>query len=196
MKTAFKMFTAALTLFLLGGLAFAARNISWEAATMWAALLVGLVAAVVVIWQGYLIKQQIAFSTYLDLDKEWNSAEMIEARQRVHEPGSKNWDHSRLEAILEFFEKLASMYKLSGDMAFIYESTLGWYAARYFLFARKHGEIDYLRELWKDDLYRDLENLYTLYLRNEKGRNKKAQGEWETMCLTTEDSFWKQERKD
>jgi hypothetical protein len=163
---------------------------------MWAALLVGLVAAVVVIWQGYLIKQQIAFSTYLDLDKEWNSAEMIEARQRVHEPGSKNWDHSRLEVILEFFEKLASMYKLSGDMAFIYESTLGWYAARYFLFARKHGQIDYLRELWKDDLYRDLENLYTLYLRNEKGRSKKAQEEWEANCFTTEERFWKQERKD
>ena len=50
---------------------------------------------------------------------------MIEARQKVHEPGSKNWDHSRLEVILEFFEKLASMYKLSGDMSFIYESTLG-----------------------------------------------------------------------
>jgi hypothetical protein len=196
MKTAFKIFTAALTLFLLGRLIIAARKPSWDEATMWAALLVGLVAAVVVIWQGYLIKQQIAFSTYLDLDKEWNSAEMIEARQRVHEPGSKNWDHSRLEVILEFFEKLASMYKLSGDMAFIYESTLGWYAARYFLFARKHGQIDYLRELWKDDLYRDLENLYTLYLRNEKGRSKKAQEEWEANCFTTEERFWKQERKD
>ena len=196
MKTTFKLFTLVLTLFLLGGMIFAARTISWEAATMWAALLVGLVAAVVVVWQGYLIKQQIVFSTYLDLDKEWNSTEMIEARQRVHEPGTKNWDQSRLEVILEFFEKLASMYKLSGDMPFIYESTLGWYAARYFLFARKHGQIDALRELWKDDIYRDLENLYTLYLRNEKGRSKKAQEEWETMCLATEERFWKQERKD
>lgn len=125
MKTALKIFTAALMLFLLGGLIIAARRSRWDEATMWAALLVGLVAAVVVIWQGYLIKQQIAFSTYLDLDKEWNSLQMIEARQKVHEPGSKNWDHSRLEVILEFFEKLASMYKLSGDMSFIYESTLG-----------------------------------------------------------------------
>ena len=103
MKTAFKIFTPALMLFLLGRLIIAARKPSWDEATMLAALLVGFVAAVVVIWQGYLIKQQIAFSTYLDLDKEWNSAEMIEARQRVHEPGSKNWDHSRLEVILEFF---------------------------------------------------------------------------------------------
>ena len=106
MKTAFKIFTAALALFLLGRLIIAARKPSWDEATMWTALLVGLVAAVVVIWQGYLIKQQIAFSTYLDLDKEWNSAEMIEARQRTHELGSKNWDHSRLEVILNSLRSL------------------------------------------------------------------------------------------
>jgi hypothetical protein len=196
MKTALKLFSSALTLFLLRELIVYARNDHWDAATMCAALLVGLVAAVVVVWQGYLIKQQIAFSTYLDLDKEWNSKEMIEARKTVHEPGSKDWDHSRLEGILEFFEKLASMYKLSGDMPFIYQSTLGWYAARYFLFAREHGQIQYLRQLWKDELYKDLEDLYTFYLRNEKGRNKKAQKKWEAQCITTEEKFWEQERKD
>lgn len=76
-------------------------------------------------WQDYLIKRQFAFSTYLDLDKEWNSHEMTEARQTVHAPGSEARDLSRLEGILEFFEKLASMFKLSGDMPFIYQSTLG-----------------------------------------------------------------------
>jgi hypothetical protein len=196
MKTAFKIFATALTLFLLLELVICIRSGRWDAATMWAALLVGVVAAVVVVWQGYLIKQQIAFSTYLDLDKEWNSAEMIEARQTVHEPGSDDWDHSRLEGILEFFEKLASMYKLSGDMPFIYQSTLGWYAARYFLFAREHGQIQHLRQLWKDKLYKDLEDLYTFYVRNEMKHNKKTQKEWEAQCLRTEEKFWEQERKD
>ena len=60
-------------------------------------------------------------------------------------PAREEWNHSRLEGILEFFEKLASMFKLSGDMPFIYQSTLGWYAAQYFLFAREHGQIKYLR---------------------------------------------------
>ena len=102
-----------------------------------ATLLVGLIAAGVVVWQGRLIKRQIAFSTYLDLDKEWNSEEMITARQQVHPLMAKEfWDASRLEGILEFFEKLTAMFKLSRDMRFIYESTLGWYAAHYFLFAR------------------------------------------------------------
>jgi hypothetical protein len=84
-------------------------------------LLAGFIAACVVVWQGYLSKQQIAFSTHLDLDKEWNSEEMIEIRQAVHTPSSDDWDHSRLEGILEFFEKFALMYKLSGDMSFIYQ---------------------------------------------------------------------------
>jgi hypothetical protein len=69
MKTAFKLFTSALTLFLLVELVISAKKGHWDAATTYAALLVGLVAAGVVVWQGYLIKQQIAFSTYLDLDR-------------------------------------------------------------------------------------------------------------------------------
>jgi hypothetical protein len=117
----------------------------WDAATTYATLLVGLIAADVVVWQGYVIKRQLAFSTYLDLDKEWNSKAMVEARQTVHVPDTDEWDHSRLEAILEFFEKLASLFKLAGDMPFIYESTLGWYAVRYFLFAREHGQIEHLQ---------------------------------------------------
>jgi hypothetical protein len=169
---------------------------SWEAATVFATLLVGLIAADVVVWQGHLIKQQIAFSTYLDLDKEWNSKEMIEARQNVHEAGTENWDYSRLEGILEFFEKLASMFKLSGDMPFIYQSTLSWYAAHYFLFAREHGRIQYLRDLWKDRLYGDLEELYRFYLISEVGHREKAQKIWEAERLTTETKFWEQERKD
>ena len=196
MTTASKMFTLALALFLLVQLIISATRGHWDAATAYAALLVGLVAASVVVWQGYLIKQQIAFSIYLDLDKEWNSAEMLEARKTVHAPGSNEWDLSRLEAILEFFEKLASMYKLSGGMPFIYQSTLGWYAAQYFLFSREHGQIHHLRELWKDVPYQDLEDLYSFYLVNEVGRDIEAQREWEARRLTTESHFWEQERKD
>jgi hypothetical protein len=54
-------------------------------------------------------------------------------------PDSEEWDHSRLEAVLESFEKLASMFKLLGDMPFIYQGTLGWYASQYFIFARETG---------------------------------------------------------
>jgi len=169
---------------------------SWDAATTCATLLVGLIAADVVVWQGYLIKRQLAFSTYLDLDKEWNGTELIEARQTVHAPGSNEWNHSRLEGILEFFEKLASLFNLSGDMPFIYRSTLGWYAAHYFLFAREHGQIQYLRDLWQDCLYEDLEGFYRLYIVNEVGHSRRAQRAWETKRLAAEQKFWEQECKD
>jgi hypothetical protein len=204
MKTMRKSVLSPLALFLLGagalsslvGLIIFAARCHWDAATAFATLLVGFIAACVVVWQGYLIKQQIAFSTYLDLDKEWNSEKMIEIRKAVHTPGSNDWDRSRLEGILEFFEKFALMYKLSGDMSFIYQSTVGWYAAQYFLFARHHGQIKRLRELWQDCVYQDLEHLYKLYLINEVGHNPKAQREWETKRLSIEDRFWEQERKD
>jgi len=187
-------FFALLTLTPFVALAISAMYSRWDAATTFATLFVGLIAADVVVWQGYLIKQQLAFSTYLDLDKEWNSESMIEARQTVHAPASDEWDYSRLEAILEFFEKLASLFKLSGDMPIIYQSTLGWYAAQYFLFAREHGQIQYLRDLWKDALYRDLETAYTSYLISEVGRSPQAQQAWETKRFTTEETFWEQER--
>jgi hypothetical protein len=170
---------------------------AWDAATTYATVFVGFVAADVVVWQGYLIKRQLAFSTYLDLDREWNSLAMMKARQTVHAPDSDEWDQSRLEGILEFLDKLASMFKLSGEMPFIYQSTLGWYAAQYFLFAREHGQIEHLRTLWKDDLlYADLEDLYSFYLRREAGWKRTRQRAWEATRLTTESEFWRQERKD
>ncbi len=60
------------------------------------ALLVGLFAAALVVWQVRLIKRQVAFSTYLDLDKEWNSKEMIEARQQVHPHNGKELWNGRV----------------------------------------------------------------------------------------------------
>ena len=128
--------------------------------------------------------------------KNFTTKAMVAARQTVHAPDTDEWDHSRLEAVLEFFEKLASLFKLAGDMPFIYESTLGWYAVRYFLFAREHGQIEHLQNLWKDDLYQDLKDLYAFYLRAEVGRSQKAQRAWEDQALTTEKRFWEQECKD
>jgi len=189
-------FFGILAIFPLVALIYSAIHCRWDAAATYATLLVGFIAAEVVVWQGFLIKRQLAFSTYLDLDKEWNSQEMIKARKAVHAPGSTEWDHSRLEGILEFFEKLASMFKLSGELPFIYQSTLGWYAAQYFLFAHEHGQIKYLRDVWQDSLYQDLEELYTFYLDKEVGRSPKAQQDWKNRRLATEDHFWKQERKD
>jgi len=203
MKMAFRYFLGTVALFLgivgllsLRALIDALIHRRWDAATAYAALPVGLSAAGVVVWQGYVIKRQLAFSTYLDLDKEWNSEEMIKARKNVRAPDSTEWNQSHLEAILEFFEKLAFLFKVSGDMTFVYRSTLGWYAAQYFLFASEHGQIKHLRELWKDDIYQDIEALYNSYVGKEAGRSQNARKDWKDRRLATEQKFWKQERKD
>jgi len=99
----------------------------WDVA---ASLMIGLIAAGVIWWQGSLIKRQIAFSTYIEFDKEWNSPDMIKVRKKVRDPQDR-WDDSSLEGALEFFEKLAS-FRLKDvlDAGLIFDSTLGWYAAR------------------------------------------------------------------
>jgi hypothetical protein len=81
-------------------------------------------------------------------------------------------------------------------MPFVYQSTVGWYAARYLLFAREHGQIQHLRNLWKEHLYQDLEELYTFYIISEVGRSTKDQRAWEIELLATQGKFWEQERKD
>ncbi|MGA9723123.1 MAG: hypothetical protein WBQ86_11755 [Candidatus Binatus sp.] len=161
-----------------------------------ATLLIGLITADVIWWQGFLIKRQLAFSTFIEFDKEWNSHEMLEIRKHVREPDG-SWDVSNLEGVLEFFEKLAS-FRIAGvvDFELIYNSTLGWYAARYWLFAREGDQIRRLRdEIWKDFVYGDLEEFYKEFLDREVGREDKKQKNWETKQKEAEATFWAQERK-
>lgn len=70
-----------------------------------ATLLVGLIAAGVVWWQGSLIKKQIQFQSFIELDKESNSAEMLETCQTAFNKSTKQYDLFKLEGILEFLEK-------------------------------------------------------------------------------------------
>jgi len=88
----------------LGVIAVAGSYCLWEAA---ATVFIGLLTLDVIWWQGHLIKRQLAFSTFIELDKEWNSREMLDVRKSVRDENGK-WNLSNLEGPLEFFEKLAS----------------------------------------------------------------------------------------
>ena len=48
-------------------------NVGKSDPMVFATILMGIATIWVITWQGSLIKRQLAFSTYLDLDKEWNS---------------------------------------------------------------------------------------------------------------------------
>ena len=61
-------------------------------------LLVGLITAGVIWWQGNLIKRQIAFASLIEFDKEWNSPKMLKTRKNVRNVENQ-WDDSRLEGV-------------------------------------------------------------------------------------------------
>jgi hypothetical protein len=156
---------------------------------------VGLIAAGVIWWQARLLKRQIALSTFLELDKQWDSEAMIEARQNVRSADG-SWNISRLEGALEFFEKLAMLERTKAlNEEDVFESTLIWYLARYFLFSR--AQIDQMRtEKWKDDVYNEVQDLYERFLAKEAKRRQTSPDGWERTCRETESDFWEGERED
>lgn len=145
--------------------------------------LAGLLAAVVVWWQGDLIREQIELQkkqaelqTIIDLDKEWNSVEMLRSRSLAWNDRNEP-DKYRIEGALEFLEKVSTFQKngaLSDDLIW---DTFGWYVWRYYYYSA-----DVIRELRADwtpgstdpTLYQDLEELYFSLLRMEvEERNRK-----------------------
>jgi hypothetical protein len=171
---------------------------SESCATIVAAIItggVGLIAAGIIWWQAKLLQRQIALSTFLELDKQWDSEAMIETRQNVRsEDGS--WNISRLEGVLEFFEKLAMLERTKAlNEDDVFDSTLIWYLARYFLFSRH--QIEQMRtERWKDDVYNEVQDLYRRFLEKEVQRRRTTADVWERTCKETESDFWEGERED
>jgi hypothetical protein len=164
----------------------------WDRAAI---LLVGLITAGVVWWQGGLIKAQIQFQSFIELDKEWNSPEMLETREKAFNKTTKQYDLFKLEGILEFLEKFASFRKAGVlDMNLIYNSNIGWYAIRYYFF--NVTNIGILREKWKDDsLYEDMKDLYLEYLALEVGRSTEKRQAFEKELEATRDQFIRNESR-
>lgn len=77
----------------------------------------------------------------------------------------------------------------------MWNSTLGWYASRYWLFAREGEQIALARKNWGNEVYSDLELLYADYLRREGVRDNAQRTAWEAECKEREVEFWQQERQ-
>lgn len=138
----------------------------------------------------------MALSTFLELDKEWNSESMWERRKDVRRHDN-SWNDSILEGVLEFFEKFAILARTKAlKKNDVYDSTLMWYLARYFLFAREQMPI--IREKWKEDedVYSNIQALYKKYLKRVAlGGAAKEISAWELKCKQTEQVFWEEERE-
>lgn len=169
-----------------GGLVLSLAHALWDIA---ATLFVGLVAAFIVWWQGTLIKQQIQFQSFVELDKEWNSSAMLRTRETAFNKATKQYELYKLEGILEFLEKLASFRQMGVlDMNLLLYSNIGWYAVRYFFFNRE--SIRAMRKKWKDEhLYEDLEVFYEDYLALEVGDSEEDRKLYEQELESTKDAF-------
>jgi hypothetical protein len=82
--------------------------------------------------QGALLRKQIQLQGLLDLDKEWNSADMRARRASGWTPAN-DINLENIEDVLDFLEKVSSFEERNVlDAELVWDSTLGWYLLRYF----------------------------------------------------------------
>jgi hypothetical protein len=83
------------------------------------------------------------------------------------------------EPILEFLEEFAGLHKRRiPDDELVWDSTIGWHAARYYSYNLDNGNVARLRDQWQDaTLYQNLAELWRGYLKveaAERGINEQA----------------------
>lgn len=156
-------------------------------------VLVGAVTIIAIIWQGSLVRTQLELQTLANLYEEWNSKQML--RKRAHsffiDEKSSEGDLEKVEAVLEFLEKLASYYRHRVLTKSLIWDTFGWYILRYYFHNSgnesfpdqpANGNIERIRVKWGNDktLYCDLQKLYGKLLWREMFRRRK----WKTTLRT------------
>jgi len=154
-------------------------------------LFIGLLTGAIVWWQGGLITKQMAYSTVLDLYKEWNSAEMLQKRRHGWDEGKEVPNPETIEDVLEFLEKVSTLEKDRYITRRFVWDTFGWYILRYYFYCK--NEIQALRTHWapKSDptLYQDLEEFYARLLAFEAEERKLKEHEIEDEYQQTRKVF-------
>lgn len=137
---------------------------------------VGTVAAAWFIWsQANLLRTQNQLQALFQLNATWDSARMRSLRSRWAEDELRtrltddDRDLNSLELILEFLEEFAGLkVRKVLDDDLVWDTTIGWHAARYFLYNKSNGNIGRLRTKWIDGtLYQNLDELWLAYVRVE-----------------------------
>jgi hypothetical protein len=131
------------------------------------AAIAAIITALVIYWQGALLKGQIELQTLIDLEDQWNSPDMRHARANLAR-GSGDL-LNRLERVLEFLENFATYHRRGAlSSRRVWDSNLGWYAARYYFYFEP--EIEAVRRKWHDEtVYKSLRELADHYVRVEAG---------------------------
>jgi hypothetical protein len=143
------------------GISFALRRKYGLEPSDGATIFAGLIAFAIVWWQGALIQEQMQLSTMLELDREWNSPEML-GKRRAAWNSQNEPDVERIEGVLEFLEKVSTLEKGSVISSDLIWDMFGSDVSRYHYYCK--DVIETLRKRWtsgREDvtLYRDLQDL-------------------------------------
>jgi hypothetical protein len=129
----------------------------------------GTVATAFIIWQqAHLLREQNQVNALILLQQEWESPRLHSLRSNWAWAPTKETE--ALEPILEFLEEFAGFRKrkVLNDQL-IWDTTIGWHAARYYFYNMENGNIDKFRKDWQDNqIFQNLEKeLWRSYVRNE-----------------------------
>jgi hypothetical protein len=139
------------------------------------AVLASIASALFIRIQARLLREQNQLQALIQLASTWNSeimrlrrARWAEDERRIHiaEEG-RNLD--ALEPVLEFLEEFAGLLGTRVlDDRLVWDSTIGWHAARYYLYNQDNGNLARLRDKWQDaTLYQNLSLLWQRYVEVE-----------------------------
>lgn len=136
-------------------------------------MLAAVATALIILRQARLIREQNQVSALIQLQQQWESPRLHSLRSTW---AWAETDIEALEPILEFLEEFAGFKKrnlLTDEL--IWDTTIGWHAARYYLYNKTNGNIEKIRNGWRDDqIFQNLEReLWPASLKSE-GRSEES----------------------
>ena len=159
-------------------------------AWLWALLsTVGTLAtAVIIYWQAGLLRVQNQVYAIMQLNLAWDSREMCSLRSAWADNAD---DAEAVEPILEFLEEFGALLKRDiFNEELVWDSTLGWYAVRYYFYSQENKTVGHLRAKWRDPkLYEHIEGLWQNYRKREDAERRGDEETFEQKLQETRDSF-------
>lgn len=149
-------------------------------------------AVVTIWWQASLLRRQIKADALIEYEKTWRSDSMVHLRSSW---ASNEKDLDQLERILEYLEEFAGLQAQAVlDDRLVWDSTLGWHAARYYFY--NQASIETLRVKWQDhSLFENLQKrFWPRYLKQEWERRGVTKDKLEEELRATKQIFMDAER--
>jgi len=159
-------------------------NWLWNVLTMLGAV----ATAVIIYWQAGLLRAQNQVYAIMQLNLAWDSREMCSLRSAWADNAG---DAEAAEPILEFLEEFSALLKRDVfNEELVWDSTLGWYAVRYYFYSQENETVERLRAKWRDPkLYEHIEGLWQNYRKREDAEWCGGEETFEQKLQKTRDSF-------